>query len=110
MRQLDGDSPQQGARARSRLSSVRPHLLSAIGSAEWFLNQTQARGPIPKNWTHLEIFISTWNGPSKYPPHQLLPTGQMFLQIQGPVRWPSRPVHRAVIREAAKDKKPPRDH
>lgn len=54
--------------------------------------------------------ISTWNGPSKYPPHQLLPTGQMFLQIQGPVRWPSRPVHRAVICEAAKDKKPPRDH
>lgn len=113
MRRLDGGSPQQGVRARSRLGSVRPHLLSAIGSAQahdGFSTKHRHVGLFPRKWTHLEIFISTWNGPGKYPPHQLLPTGQMFLQIKGPVRWPSRPVHRAVICEAAKDKKPPRDH
>lgn len=110
--------------ARSRVSgpawllgSVWPHLLSPSESAQaqnGFSTKLMHVGLFPKKWmgssTHLEIFISTQNGLSKYPPHQLLSTGQMFLQIKGPVRWPSRSVHWAVICEAAKDKKPQLDH
>lgn len=59
MRQLDGGSPQQGARARSRLGSVRPHLLSAIGSAQaqnGFSTKHRHVGLFPKNgriWRYL---------------------------------------------------------
>lgn len=95
----------------ARVSAPYVPICSVLSEAhDGFSTKHRHVGLFPRKWTHLEIFISTWNGPSKYPPHQLLPTGQMFLQIQGPVRWPSRPVHRAVICEAAKDKKPPRDH